>query len=491
MELSSPPAFEDIWRLIADRTGLAVGGARRLQMSTGLRRAMERAGFADAAAYEARLRADADSLEQLVEELLVGESYFFREPQQCRRLREEILPELRRMADGEAREGAMARRALRIWSAGCAGGEEPYTLAILLDEAGERDALLLGSDLSRPAIAQARSARYRAWSLRSLEPAVVERWFLPAAGGYQLRDPLPARVTFDRINLVTDSYPGLSTGVWGMDLIVCRNVLIYFDRQTITQVAEKLFASLAPGGWLLTGSSDPPLQDLAPFEIVERVEGVFYRRPGAEPSAPRERPRLVTPPPLPAFSAEPAAALPPAPPTVPPPAPAPTLADVDARLRAGDYAQAAALAAGLERQPDAWALRVRAVANLRGPADAVLECEQGLRLHGLSVELHYLMAALLLAQGRDRPALDAARRLLYLDRSLAVGHLMMATILRRLGDAGAAARACQRAAELARDRRDGDAVPLGEGLTWGALRATTARQLSDQHLAEAAAGRGP
>ena len=100
-----------------------------------------------------------------------------------------------------------------------------------------------------------------------------------------MADKIRRRVVFEYLNLALDFYPSFAAGVWGMNLIMCRNVLIYFDRETIRGVARRLYDSLAPGGWLFTAASDPPLAQDAPFETVGTDAGVFYRRSTGTPSA--------------------------------------------------------------------------------------------------------------------------------------------------------------------------------------------------------------
>jgi chemotaxis protein methyltransferase CheR len=490
--------LDDVWNVVAHRTGFALSGARRSLMESRLQLGMQQAGFADLDAYVDRLSRDGALLDDLVEALLVGETYFFREPGQCRFIAEEVLPELR------ARHGGSGD--LRLWSAGCASGEEPYTLAILLDEAERAGAgaaagaelapraPVLGTDISRAALQRARDASYRPWSLRGLAGPRLEGCFERTENGFRVREQLRRRVVFDQLNLVQDSYPSLACGVWAMDLIVCRNVLIYFDPATVADVARRLWASLGDGGWLITGSSDPPLQQLAAFETIQRPEGVFYRRGGAGCARPLvvvPGPTPAPPPSLPALPPAPRAPLPAAAAT-PRPAPAaptaPTLAEVERRLRAGDYEDTIRLARALEDQPGACALRVRALANLHGPVEAAAACRQALERHQFSVELHYLMAALLLALGRDEQALAEARRVVYLDRALVVGHLLQATILKRLGDAEGARRVFTLAGRLAEAGRDGEPVPLGEEQSWATLRAAVRTQL--ELLAPAAGGAG-
>src|SRR5262245_61765642 len=155
----SQPAYEAIANLVSDRTGLAFAPTRRESVELSIRRVMARAGLADLDRYHALLAENAAALDDLLGELTVGETYFFREPAQFDFLRREVLPDIRRRR--------RLQHPLRAWSAGCATGEEAYSLAVLFLQEGIGDgARLLATDISRTALARARRGGYTDWSLR-------------------------------------------------------------------------------------------------------------------------------------------------------------------------------------------------------------------------------------------------------------------------------------------------------------------------------------
>jgi chemotaxis protein methyltransferase CheR len=466
--------------LLGTRTGLSFSPHRRESVENGIRRAMARAGVTEPAHYRTLLETDGKTLDDLIVELTVGETYFFREPGQFEVIRRDLLPDLRRRRGDE--------HVLRGWSAGCASGEEAYSLAILFAEEGLCGlAHLLATDISRAALAKARSAAYSDWSLRG-EGAAAARPYLHHRGDrYVLDDQVRRRVTFEYLNLALDVYPSLATGTWAMDLILCRNVLIYFDRQTIQSVARRLFESLAPGGWLLTASSDPPLAADAAYETVVTAAGVIYRRPdgvpieqrparmedrGAFPLEPvtawsqiaeTEEPELPAEESL--FAQTPA--LPPPPASVPPPTAIDPLTEAQAAFARGDYSAAVEQTGNLPGEA-ASVLRVRALANLDG-ALAERACAEAAARFPLSTELHYLHAVLLLDLGQHAEAARAARRVIYLDRSLAIAHFTLGAILRQHGDRKGARRAYRNARELCAARPPGEVVTLADGEHAGRL----------------------
>ena len=257
--------------VVRARTGLVFPPNRRREAEAGVRRAMAKAKISDPGQFVKRLSADRHVLDHLIDELTVGETYFFREPHQFELIRRQILPEL-----GRRRHPAAT---IQVWSAGCASGEEAYSLAILLEEEGLADrSRILATDISRAALARARIATYGAWSLRSDQDDLADRYFHYKGSRLVLAGRFRDRVSFARLNLAADNYPSLKTATIAVDLILCRDVLIYFNQATVRKVAGRLLSCLADGGWLITGPSDPPLWDYAPYDTVVTPAGVFYRR---------------------------------------------------------------------------------------------------------------------------------------------------------------------------------------------------------------------
>jgi chemotaxis protein methyltransferase CheR len=444
----SPAHLDAVFGLLNRRTGLHFPPGRRAGAEATIVRSLTRSG-ADLDRYLALLAADGATWDDLIADLTVGETYFFREPAQFAFIRRNVLPQL------------VQRDAVRVWSAACASGEEAYSLAILFAETGLADrTFLLATDISRPALERARRATYTAWSLRG-EGATLAGPYLRRRGNrFALAEDIVRRVTFAPLNLAEDGYPAPTSGVGAMDVILCRNVLIYFDRVTVTAVARRLFDSLAPGGWLFLGASDPPLTDEAPFQVVVSEAGVCYRRP-ASASGGRQSPESALPEcalsERTLFSSLPRGADAPRSPVlfVPPPRTA-----EPPSVEAEDPV-----------------LRVRRLANV-DPGEAERFCADVVRRRPLDVELCYLHAILLLGQGRDEEAGQALRRVLYLDRTLAVAHFALATLLERRGERAAACRAYRAAHDLTAARPADEAVPLADGEPAGRFSAAAAARLA-------------
>lgn len=200
---------------------------------------------------------DRAQLERLADSLRVGETRFFRHKAQVAALCERILPE-------RARASLEARRPLRAWSAGCATGEEAWTIAMLLDEAAIH-CEVLGTDLSPDALSFARAASYRLDRVADVPDAVRARWFEDGT----VRPAFRHRVRFERHNLLDRQWPGGK-----FDVILCRNVLIYFDAAPRSSVIARLHDALVPGGWLLLGYSEALLDS----DGFHREDGAIYRK---------------------------------------------------------------------------------------------------------------------------------------------------------------------------------------------------------------------
>ena len=500
-EPSLPPSFVDeVAAQVRERTGLVTSPSRRPAFEHALHQAMRAARRAvNPVLYLADLVATPALMDDLAARCTVGETYFFRDPEQLRLIEQRILPTL---ASGRE-EG----RPIRIWSAGCATGEEPYTLAILASRLGLTERTrILATDLSRPALRRARRAWFGRWSLRGMETDAIAAHFAASRDGWDLRPDIKSAVEFRYLNLVDQSYPSPASGIWEMDLVLCRNVFIYFDRETVARVAAQLLRSLRAGGWLLLGPSDPMIAELVPCEVVTTDAGLVYR-PCGTPPAPATSARPLAPalePPLshgdalepprtvgegaawpdraPWPTAHPrteaarfgrlALPVPVAAAEVAGPAAEEAVAAVE-RYAARDYEQVALLAERAVARdgvdPGLWALLVRAYANCGKRVEAERTCAAALDRYPAASELHALQALLLNAARQHEAAIAAARRALYLDRGLAVAHLAHGAALAGLRDAPAARRAFRAAAKILDALPSEAVVPASDGEPAGRL----------------------
>jgi len=436
------------------QTGLTFPSSRRIDFEAGVRRVMARRGQPELDDLPARALSDARLLDELVDELAVGETYFFREPAQFEAIRQVVLPRLA----SERRPGAL----LNAWSAGCASGEEPYSLAILLEQEGLASRWrILASDISRLALAKAAKATYGKWSFRGGQDDLAARYFRGRGDRFALDPRFRDRVRFEPINLVADAF---SMPDRRFDLVLCRNVLIYFKPEVVKAVAMRIYDCMAEGGWLITAPSDPPLWTYAPFTIHTNPGGALYRKtPAARPVAAAS---LAPGPPARAAARTPVR---PAPPPRPPPATADPMASAREALAAGDTARVIALTGARPADLAACLLRIQALANSGQAAQAEGVAETAASLHPTSVDLHYLRAVLLLGLNRSDEAVRAVRRVLYLDRTLIAAHLLLGSILRGRGDNPGALRAYRNARDCCAGLAADDPAKLTDGESVGRL----------------------
>lgn len=477
--------------LLADRTGLVIGETRRDVFRKSLQAAMQTADIADPTVYLSRLACIPAHMDELAGRMVIGETYFYRDPAQLDVIRRDILPSL------QAERGSSAP--MRIWSAACGTGEEPYTLAIMLHEMGLLPhTWLIGTDISRESLQRARVAHYGRWSLRQSDEAFVAQYFQPAGRQFALREDLRASVEFKYLNLVDGVYPSIASGIGAMDLILCRNVFIYFSRDTVRQVADRLLRSLAPHGWLLLGATDPVLSDLLPCDVVVTASGLAYRQRGAGHSAVERRSAPSAEPSPPDDAPLPQTARQPDTETWPDGAPRPQPASVEpARVTtaapsasqqvleaftARDFPQtvAAARFAVMDGgdQPEVWAAVVRAHINMGERAEAERACAEATSRHALAAELHLLHALLLNEVRQYDAAAAAARRALYADRSMVMGHLVHGAALAGAGRDADAGRAFRFAADALELMPPDAVVPASDGEHAGVLAALARLRLA-------------
>jgi chemotaxis protein methyltransferase CheR len=411
------------------------------------------------------------------------ESYFFRDQGQLSVIRDHILPELI--------QRNRHTRTLRIWSAGCSTGEEPYSLAMMLDQVlplrEDWQILILGTDLSDGALSRARSGLYGAWSFRTLDAGIQQRFFLPRGNKWEVKPHLRRRVTFAAGNLLRDEFPSRIGELHDMDLIVCRNVFIYFGRDAISQVLRKFSATLRPDGYLVTGHAE--VHDVALGDLQMRAfpQSLIYQKSRNSPPKIKEVPA-----PAARFSASPGVAAPVAPLKMAPtrkeqekpasgqniaratpvksPAASPDdsqmAAQATALIRSGRHSAALEiLDALLEREPRhlaALCLAAQANANAGRLDEAEALCRRAVEVSPFAPLPYHLLARIAEERGDSQAAKVLLKKVVYLNPASVRGYLELSAIYRREGDAPRAVQ-MQRTALRALDTLNGKSlVPSDE-----------------------------
>ena len=269
--------FLAIREFIYARTGIFFNESKQYFLENRLNRRLQELSMSTYRDYLAFLQgmAGKEELKLLFNEITTNETSFWRNPPQIEAFQKIVLPDAVALA-----RARMATR-LRIWSAACSSGEEPYTLAMICQEA--KDGLLRGmtveiqaTDISEKVLAQAREGVYGSYTLRNLTPAQVKQHFTPLGGDtFQVRPELKQMITFKNFNLV--DYPAYRT-LGTLDVIFCRNVLIYFDEAVKAKVIKGFHEVLHPKAFLLVGHSESIHSFNVGFELMHFSKAMGYRR---------------------------------------------------------------------------------------------------------------------------------------------------------------------------------------------------------------------
>lgn len=231
----------------------------------------------------------------LLRDITNSESFFFRDKGQFRLLKEIIFPDLIERRKHEKK--------LRICSAGCSTGEEPYSIAMLLrdiiPDIDTWDISILGVDVNAAMISKGKTGSYRPWSFRGVEPVIQKRFFEKRKDLYHISQNIKRMVDFQQINLVKDSFYGLDFAIEDMDLILCRNVFIYFSESAIKTVLDKFHDALNGWGYLLVGHAELHAQHPQHFHVRVFEESVVYQRKSRERI--HKRPAAMPPEKFPTF----------------------------------------------------------------------------------------------------------------------------------------------------------------------------------------------
>ncbi|MBI2296137.1 MAG: tetratricopeptide repeat protein [Betaproteobacteria bacterium] len=481
---------------IAQTTGLHFPPERLADLQRGVAGAARELGFEDTAACVGSLLSappTAAQVEVLASHLAVGETYFFRDRKTFDVLAADVLPGLVR-----SRQGREQR--LRFWSAACCTGEEPYSLAILLREAlpdlDDWHVTITATDINGRFLRRAATGTYGEWSFRDTPAWFKERYFNRTADGrYAILPEIKKRVTFVQLNLVEDVYPSLATETNAMNVILCRNALMYFTPPQVRNVIRKLHHALAEGGWLVVSPSEASHALFPQFVAVNFPGVMLYQKSGAKlpakqpwmPAPPGEAARFVAPEiekPSPWVQQVPVPL-----PTEPAPAPAPEepahaetrptpRAMAETLYRQGRYADAAEMLAasfaGHTPEPQALSLLARALANQGELTDALAWCDRWITADKVDPAAHYLRAVVLLERGDVEQARASLQRALYLQPDFVLAHFALGNLARSGGKTGEADKHYANALHLLGRHQPGDPLPESEGLTAGRLTETIA-----------------
>ena len=415
---------------IANQLGLHFPQERWNDLDRAVRKSCAECRSGDPLSYASRVlnsRATREELDSLVTHLTVGETYFFRDKKLFQVIETEILPSL---PPGE----------VRIWSAGCASGEEPYSIAMLFTRMFPGRAITIAAtDLNAPALRKASEGTYSEWSFRDTPRWIRSKHFSPAGIGQWTLDPSIRRmVRFSQSNLVQGPP---SDVIQPVDIIFCRNVLMYFHPQSAKRVAGYLCSSLKDGGWLIVSPAEISNSTFDLFSLVRFGDVAMYRKDAVtQPAPPPFIPRLA----------------PPCPQEMPSPCPAPC--------------------PRVMRTPAVLRL-ARLHANQGNLQEAFRWCEKAVHLAKGDSRVHFLRAAILEEMGSFEEASRSLRRALYLDPNFAIAHFALGNLAKRQGKNQQSMKHFTNTLDLLASCEPDTVLPESGGLTAAVLKDLIARRV--------------
>jgi chemotaxis protein methyltransferase CheR len=408
--------------------------------------------------------------------LTVGETYFFREKRTFEVLADSVLPELIRL------RRSRGRRALRLWSAACCTGEEPYSLAILLHQLipdlADWNVTIMATDINGKFLRKAVAGVYGEWSFRESPPGFRERYFHHAGNGqYEIAPGIKKLVTFAQVNLVEDFYPTLATDTNAMDVIFCRNVLMYFTPAQAARAVHNLRCALIEEGWLAVSPCEASQTLFSRFAPASFPGAILYqKREGKGQIAPpltppvwnEAAPVAMLAPEMPVFEMPPAEE--PSQPITPPN----PLAVATTLYQQGRYAEAVetllnSMAARDAPNLKAFSLLARALANQGELAGALNWCDRWVAADKLDASGHYLRAVVLQELGDRNQSRRSLQRATYLRPDLVLAHFALGNLARADGRSDEADKHFANALGLLRNCQPNDVLPESDGLTAGRL----------------------
>jgi len=455
------PDWARLSDVIAEAMGVHFPRERWPDLQRGLADAAGDLGFTDSATLIDSLLSAAPTQAQtqvLAQHLTIGETYFFRDKKLFEILANQILPAL----IAARRNG---HRRLRFWSAACCTGEEAYSLAImvhqLLPDLADWQVTILATDLNERFLQKATAGSYGEWSFRDAPAGLKERYFTQREDGrFVIAPEIRRMVTFASLNLVQADALRATIDTQAMDVIFCRNVLMYFSPDQAARVIKHLHQALNETGWLAVGPSEVSQRFFSGF-VTQNFPGVILYQKNGTP-LPYHSPIRVLPEtetyhafPAPTFVARLAAVAPPS------------------RITSkSDAVNSPAASETLESREIHE--HIRALANRGQLAEALAWCDRGIAANRADSVSHYLRAAVLVEQKNAKEARLALQRTVYLDPTFVLAHFALGNLARADGRADEAERHFANAQRLLVEKPADEPLLEADGLTAGRLAAMLA-----------------
>lgn len=363
-----------------------------------------------------------DKIDKIVSVVTIGETYFFRENKCFEVLEKIILPQI-------ISKGSQTSKNLRIWSAGCATGEEPYSIAIMLHrmrgQLKDWDVSIQATDINIHSLGHAMKGIYSSWSFRNTPDWLQKNYFREMGEGrYEVLSEIRQKVNFTYLNLAENTYPSLLNETNALDIIFCRNVMMYFTPEHIKETLERFKNCLKDDGWLILSSCENFNFIISNFSAVYYPGVILYKKTPPALSV-IKAPRLAIKSSPSVIKSSPSAIK-----ESPSVKKAPQITStktVDVDISVPKKLIKA------YQSVEEIVLKCRVSANEGHLEEALMLSEQAIALDKLSASNHYLHAMILLEQDKKEESTQALRRVLYLDSKHIVAHFMLGNIARSMG----------------------------------------------------------
>jgi chemotaxis protein methyltransferase CheR len=479
--MKNPEDFNTIKRFIFSETGLTYYRDKEDDLRRKIDKAVKRSKAADYRQYLAMISSSPHDrfgeFDTLVSELTVGETHFFRDTELFRGIKEVVLPDVI--------QKNQQKRRLWIWSAGCATGEEVYSLSILINRHFPKllqdwDLRIVGTDINRTFLHSAMVGDYSDWSFRGTPEEIRATCFDPSGRNRRIKPQYRKKVSFQYHNLVSMPCPSVFHTLFSFDIIFCRNVMIYFDAPTIRKLIRQFQEALVPDGWLVVGHADHNIQHFGSFKTVMLQNTSFYQNSiDKENTTPDKKNSSWTMP-----VSNKAGNLKADQPTDVNIIKSPGFTINNPMVDDQTSQQKPAPATQPESKPDKHpgkevpsAETLAALIN-RGEWDtASTLCDALIKTNQMDTTLFLLSAFILAQKGLVRDAVASLKKALYLDRKFVLGHYHLGLLHQSLGELKKAEKSFINVVNLLKEMDDNLIFEMADGISAGQLKS-----LSQFHL---------
>ncbi|MFH0758229.1 MAG: CheR family methyltransferase [Bacteroidota bacterium] len=417
--------------------------------------------------------------ETLAAFLTIGETYFYRDKNMFANLEKHVLPDL-------IRKRSLEGKYLRIWIAGCSTGEEAYSVAAMLNglihDINDWDVSILATDINEASLSKAREGIYKKWSLRGTPDWFISNYLVPTGDGrYRVRNRVRKMLVFRYHNLAEDPYPSMVSGITALDLVFCRNVLMYFHPDTIAKVVNAFYRSLVKGGWLIVSGSEGPFISRTEFSMVSLPGTIIYRKgpasvirkplpeaPGKKFLPPAIHKTVQIPVPL-----KPATKYKSVPVSEEKKQTDSDMVKAEKLYMEGYYNEASLMLLQLvsadQSHGEALELLARVLANQGAFSEARSWCEKLLRSDSSNHSAHFLHSLILREQGEVDESIRSLQRTIYLKPDFVMAHYCLGKLAHKKGNNRMAERYLGNVQTMLQQVNGDELLPQSDGITAGRL----------------------